>query len=109
MQTDQYDAQTAAEQDAQTDTNKIIWILAGLFGNIIGLIIAYIYQPDPSASRLFEKSEEYKLFYRDAYRAKCRSLQLTYALIGLAIPILGVILILGGVLVFFGVTVNMMR
>ncbi len=77
--------QITAEQDAESDANKIIWFVVGLALSIIGLLAAYIYQQDPPASRFFEKSEEYSLFYTDAYKAKSRSLQVKYALVGFLI------------------------
>ena len=57
MNTEQHDAVLAAEQDANTDLNKLVWLCAGLFGNIIGVLVAYIYQPAPLLTRLFEKKE----------------------------------------------------
>ena len=98
MNSEQHEAEIAAEQDAKTDVNKLVWICAGLFGNIIGILVAYIYQPTPPLSRLFEKSDVYQMFYSDTYKAKIRKIQLTFAFIG--------ILILIGVYVFiFGFTI----
>ncbi|MYF99794.1 hypothetical protein F4212_11805 [Candidatus Poribacteria bacterium] len=77
--------QITAERDAGSDTNKLIWFVVGLALSIIGLLAAYIYQQDPPASRFFEKSEEYSLFYTDAYKAKLRSVQVKYALFGFLI------------------------
>ncbi len=79
--------QITAEQDAESDTNKLIWFVVGLALSIIGLLAAYIYQQDPPASRFFEKSEEYSAFYTDAYKAKSRSLQVKYALVGFLITV----------------------
>ncbi len=93
MNSEQHEAEIAAEQDAKTDVNKLVWICVGLFGNIIGVLIAYIYQPTPPASRLFEKSEAYKVFYTDTYKVKARNVQLIYAAIGLAI-IVGIYIII---------------
>ncbi len=90
--------QMTAEQDAESDTNKIIWFVVGLALSIIGLLAAYIYQQDPPLSRLFEKSEEYSLFYTDAYKAKSRSLQVKYALVGFLIT--GVLILIYIVFIF---------
>ncbi len=87
MNSEQYEAEIASEQDAKSDVNKLIWVCAGLFGNIIGILVAYIYQPTPPFSRLYEKSEEYKMYYTEAYKEKMRRGQITYALIGLLIII----------------------
>ena len=84
---ERHEAEIAAEQDANTDANKILWIIAGIFANVIGLLIAYIYQPTPPLSRLFEKSETYKMFYTDSYKTKIRKIQFINALIGLSILI----------------------
>lgn len=87
-----------AEQEAEVDVTKILWILVGFFLNLIGLLIAYIYQPTPPATRLLEKSQQYILFYTEAYIAKSRNIQLTYAAIGLAISIgIGFLIFLFGI------------
>ena len=46
--------EATAEDDANTDTNKIIWVAIGLALNVVGILIAYIYQPAPAASRFNE-------------------------------------------------------
>ena len=89
MHVEQRQAEMDTEQDAKTDTNKLIWVIAGLIGNFIGILIAYIYQPEPRASQFLEKPEEYKVFYMDTYKIKVRAIQLTYALIGFAILVAG--------------------
>ena len=104
MSLDQRQAKVGAEQDAQTDTNKLIWFIAGLIGNFIGILIAYIYQPEPRASQFLEKSEEYKAFYKDTYKIKARSIQLTYALIGVGVLVAGGVIIN---LLFLGIIASM--
>ena len=103
MNTEQHDAVFAAEQDANTDLNKLVWLCAGFFGNIIGVLVAYIYQPAPPLTRLYEKSDEYKLFYNDTYKDKLRSGQLTYALIGIAI-LVGVYALLFGAIIIMQIS-----
>ncbi len=93
MSLEQRQAEMDAEQDAKTDTNKLVWLIAGFIGNFIGILIAYIYQPEPRASQFLEKPEEYTVFYKDTYKIKVRGIQLTYALIGFAILAAGVIII----------------
>lgn len=93
MSLEQRQAEIDAAEDAKTDTNKLIWLIAGFIGNFIGILIAYIYQPEPRASQFLEKPEAYTAFYKDTYKIKARSLQLTYALIGFAILAAGVIII----------------
>ncbi len=55
--------------------------------SVVGVLIAYIYQQAPPASRLFEKSQEYTVFYTDAYKAKSRGIQVKYAVIGFLITV----------------------
>lgn len=100
MSLEQRQAEIDAQEDAKADTNKFIWLIAGFIGNFIGLLIAYIYQPEPRASQFLEKPEEYKAFYKDTYKIKVRSIQLTYAAIGLAILVAGWLMVN---LVIFGI------
>ena len=75
-----------AEQDAEADAKKVTWFFIGLFGNIMGVLIASIYEPTPPASRLLEKSPEDAALYTDSYKAKSRSIQLRQSVIGLIVP-----------------------
>ena len=84
-----------AEIDAVSDTNKIIWFIAGLGLSILGLLLAYLYQQEPPASRFLEKSQEYVALYTDAYKAKLRSLQVMYSLVGFLITVALIILYIG--------------
>ena len=95
------EAHLMAEQEAESDAKKITWFFIGLFGNIIGVLIASIYEPTPPASRLLEKAPEYVALYTDGYKAKSRSIQLRQSLIGLVVPVVFMILwvILLGILV----------
>lgn len=86
MNANQHQTYISAETDAQNDVNKIIWLVAGVALNLIGILIAYIYQPPPPATRFFDKSEEFRLFYTEAYKNKARSIQLTYSIIGCIVP-----------------------
>lgn len=98
MNANRHKIHVTAEQDAQSDTNKLLWLVAGLVLNVIGLIIAYVYESSPPSTRLLEKSEEEILFYTEAYKAKTRQIQLTSALIGF---IISVVLIIIFVVVLF--------
>ena len=83
-------AQTAAERDAEADTQQVLWIggnfVLGLVGGCVlgsvGLFGAYLYEPQVPASRLMGKSPEYIMFYTDAYKARARDLHLRSAFIG---------------------------
>ena len=104
MPLEQRQAEIDAEQDSRTDTNKLIWVIAGLVGNFIGILIAYIYQPEPRASQFLEKPEEYIAFYKDTYKTKVRFIQVTYAFIGFAILVAGWLIFY---MVIFGIIANM--
>lgn len=97
MNNDQHQARMQGEQDAELDVTKILWIVVGFFITLIGLIIAYIYQPSPPATRLVDKSNEYIMFYTEAYKNKCRSIQLTYTAIGFAVSAgIGILIFIAG-------------
>ena len=93
MSNDRHRAVVAADKDAETDVSKFLWIFVGFFGNIIGILIATIYQPTPPAIRLFENSQEYIAFYTDTYKFKARSIQRNYAAVGLCISFVLVFLL----------------
>ena len=76
-----------AVQDAESDTKKVKWFFIGFCGNILGLLIASVYEPIPPASRLLGKTPESAALYTDAYREKSRSVQLHQSAIGLAVAI----------------------
>ncbi len=87
------EAHLTAEQDAESDAKKVRWFFIGIFGNILGVLIASIYEPMPSASRLLEKSPEHAALYTDSYREKSRRIQVRLSAIGLVVPfILGILL-----------------
>ena len=85
MNNEQHQARMDGEQDADTDVSRILWIVVGFGVSLIGVLIAFVYQPSPPATRLFEKSQEYVMFYTEAYKSKVRSIQVTNTLIGLGI------------------------
>ncbi len=87
-----------AEQDAESDAKKVRWFFIGFFGNIVGVLIASIYESTPPASRLLGKSPEHAALYTDSYREKSRGIQIRQSVIGLIVPI--VLVILGVILVF---------
>ena len=74
--------QIDGERDAQSDTSKLLWFVVGLALNIIGILIAYIYQQAPPATRTFEKTQEYIVFYTEKYKSTSRNIQVKFAVIG---------------------------
>ena len=74
--------QIDGERDAQSDTSKLLWFFVGLALNIVGILIAYIYQQTPPATRTFEKTQEYIVFYTEKYKTTSRNIQVKFAVIG---------------------------
>lgn len=104
MNANRHNVLTTAEQNAQTDVNKILWFFAGLALNFIGILIAYVYQPSPPAAQLLQKSTEDALFYTDTYKAKTRQIQLTAAITGFVFcAVLGITLAVILIYFFFSV------
>ena len=81
-----------AEQDAENDSSKILWFFVGLVLSILGVLVAYIYQQAPPASRFLNKSQEWTVFYSDGYKMKLRNIQVKYSLIGFIIS--GVLIVI---------------
>ena len=90
-----------AEADAKAFANPTIWLAAGFFGGIVGVLIAYVLQPNPPASKLLGKSPEYVAYYSDCYRLKVRSIRTQKAWIGCGVgAILGSAVSIGVSLAF---------
>ncbi len=107
MNNDQHQARVQGEQDAEQDVTKILWIVVGFFITLIGLIIAYIYQPSPPATRMVDKSSEYTMFYIEAYKNKCRNIQLTYTAIGFAVSAgIGILIFIAGMAMIGSISNN---
>ena len=79
------DVHLTAEQDAESDARKIRWVFIGVFGNILGILIASIYEPTPPVSRFLGRSPEYVAMYTEIYKAKSRSVQVRQSLTGIAL------------------------
>ena len=78
-------AYLTAEQEAESDAKKVRWFFIGFCGNILGILIASVYEPTPPASRLLGKSPEHAALYTDSYKAKSRSVQMRQSVIGLGV------------------------
>lgn len=76
------DPRVDAEREAERKTSKILWYGAGCLLNGLGIILAYVVVPTPSASALVGKSSDYVAYYTDAYRDKAKSIQTKYAWYG---------------------------
>lgn len=93
MDNDAFRAQIAANNDAKKDINKLLWFVAGIFGNIFGIIIAAIYEPTPTATRLIDYSQEYIAYYTENYKIKGKNIQQFWATIGFCSQIVFIILL----------------
>lgn len=71
-----------AQQQAEADFNKAMWLGVGCLLGWVGLLISYLVQPSPPATALMGKSPEYVVAYTEAYKEKMKSLQTKYALVG---------------------------
>ena len=79
---EQHDARISAEQDAKNDVSKVFWFFVGCILNLIGIFIAYAYQPTVGVKRIFGKSQMYTLFYERIYKSDRRKIQVKWAVIG---------------------------
>lgn len=64
--------------------------------------------PSPPAFRMIEKSQEFVLFYTEAYKNKARSIQLASSLIGLGIGVAIAVLVFVIMMAMIGSMRNMM-
>jgi len=71
-----------AQQQAETDVNKLMWFGAGCLLGVFGVLGAYIWEPSPPTVALMGKPPEYISVYIREYKKKAKSLQAKYALYG---------------------------
>ncbi len=65
----------AGEQSAKANVNGTTWLAIGCIGGLLGVIIAYVYEPSPSSTMLLGKSPEYVAAYSDAYKMTAKKVQ----------------------------------
>jgi len=65
----------AGEQAARANVNGTAWLAIGCIGGLLGVIVAYVYEPSPSATMLLGKSPEYVAAYTDAYKTTAKKVQ----------------------------------
>ncbi len=75
----------AGQADATVQTNKTLWGVLGCATNLLGVVVAYVYEPQPMASRLLGKSSVYVANYTDCFHSTSKSIQGSGALIGCGI------------------------
>ncbi len=76
---------TQAQADVQKDVNNTLWLAAGFLLGLVGVAVAYIYEPTPPSSNLLGKSPEYVAAYTDCYRETAKKLQTNAAVKGCVI------------------------
>ncbi len=77
-----------ARQDVEMNINKTIWLLAGFFFQVAGIVGAYLIEPSPPASKLLGKSPEYVAAYTDCYKEAGKKIQTNAAIKGCVISVL---------------------
>lgn len=75
MQDDFTAGRLAGEQAGKSNVNGVAWMAVGCLGGLLGVIVAYIYEPSPPASLLLGKSPEYVAAYTDAYKSAAKGAQ----------------------------------
>jgi len=75
MQDDFTAGRIAGEQAGKSKTNGVAWMAIGCLGGLLGVIVAYIYEPSPPANLLLGKSPEYVAAFTDAYKNGAKSVQ----------------------------------
>ncbi|MBI4722910.1 MAG: hypothetical protein HY769_07970 [Candidatus Stahlbacteria bacterium] len=75
-----------AKQDAQADVSSIMWLGAGVLTSATAVLVAYIYSPNPPASRLLGKSPEYAAYYTECYTKEAKRVQTRNATMGCIAP-----------------------
>jgi len=77
----------AAEADAKRDISRTKWTLLGMAGLLYGatVVTAYAVNPDPPATRIFEKSPEYTVFYVETWKDRSHARRVKHAWIGAGI------------------------
>ena len=68
--------------DGEADSSGALWFFAGCVLGVWGVVIGYVVDPSPPATRLMGKSPEYVMTYTAAYKTAGKSAQGKQALIG---------------------------
>jgi hypothetical protein len=70
------------KRDGQQDAEgNRLWFLAGFLG-VVGLLLAYVVEPDVPTGHLIGKSPQYVQGYIEGYQKKARNKNMTYAAYG---------------------------
>jgi len=87
----------AGAQAARASTNGTMWFAAGCLFGWLGLLVAYVIQPNPPATMLLGKSPEYVAAYTDSYRMTARGVQTgrawTGCIVGTIVQVVGYVLL----------------
>ena len=79
------EARAQAIADAENDTNKTNWFMAGCFLSVLGVAIANVSKAPVPAERLIGKPPAYVAAYTSSYQAKLTEIQTKWALRGCAV------------------------
>lgn len=75
----------AGKMDGERDaTGNQAWILGGCLLGVIGVILAYVIEPEVPAARLMGKSPSYIQGYTEGYKSATKRKNVMYALYGMA-------------------------
>ena len=85
------EARVRAIADAENDTNKANWFMAGCFLSVLGVAIANVSGASVPSERLIGKSPAYVVAYTSSYQAKRNEVQVTWALRGCAVIPLAIV------------------
>lgn len=72
----------AATTRANSDTNGTLWFAAGCILGVLGLVGAYVIEPNPPATALVGQDEQYVAEYTDCYQDTAGDIQQKQALYG---------------------------
>ena len=72
----------AGEQAANASVSGTMWLAIGCVGGLVGLIVAYAFEPNPPATQLLGKTPEYVAAYTEAYKETSKKIQVSKAWVG---------------------------
>ena len=82
QQDDLVNGRLAGNRDGIINTDTTLWQTSGCLGGPFGIAMAYVYEPNQSATLLLGHSPEYIAAYTDAYREAGRKKQIEEVWIG---------------------------
>ncbi len=75
----------AGKMDGERDaTGNQAWIIGGCLLGVVGVLLAYVIEPEVPAARLMGKSPSYIQGYTEGYRSATKRKNAMYAIYGMA-------------------------